>query len=121
MFMNNYKKYLIVMIFIGISFYCSAQNSNITENRGDQKVNEFIPITTDAYTDSLFLQNLKKSEVEISRLNNPPIVGKAKVLDVQERIKNYEVARNKHSINSKEYRDVQAKIDRLKFEYDIKE
>lgn len=112
-------KILLLCCLVFLRFSSVAQTGSKQTIRDNQSV--FEPITTNAYTDSLFFQNLKKSEKERDRLNNPPTVEEIKTIDVRQRIKSYEMARDKYLVNSQEYRDVQSKIDRLKFEFDIKE
>lgn len=114
---SNYKFITLNFCLLIISFSSCAQSP--AKNTIQVESNVFVPITTDDYTDSLYLQNLKKSENEVYRLNNPPKVEESRVIDIQERIKNYEIARDKYHVNSQEYRDIQSKIDRLKFENEI--
>ena len=114
----NFRVFLISCCLICLSTNSFAQgaSSNQRENQ-----DEFIPITTDAYTDSLYFQNLEKSRAEETRLNNPPIIEVLSPIGIEERIHNYEVIRDGYSKNSKEYLDVQHKIDRLINELNTKE
>jgi hypothetical protein len=106
----DYRLYLIscCLVFFNLGAFAQSTTSNVKE-----KQEVFIPIATDAYTDSLYFQNLEKSKAETLRLNNPPIIKVSSPLGLKERIKNYEISRDKYFKNSKEYLDIQAKIDRL--------
>lgn len=109
-----FKTILLICLVI-LSLSKSHAQSNV-QNENIDNQNVFTPITTDAYTDSLYFKNLEKSKAEINRLNNPPTIQVTSPLPLNERIKNYEAIRDNYPKNSTEYNDIQFKINKLKKE-----
>ncbi len=72
----------------------------------------FVPIPASGYTDENYHINKEKSALQEERMNAIPVPAPTPV-DVQTRISNYSIERDKYPINSVEYNQIQGKINVL--------
>jgi len=114
---------LPLLVFLLISHISFSQseivgNKKKTSNQTSVEKSEFIPITTDKYTDPNYSKNLKKSNSEIERLIHPPIIIEPEALSYKQQLKVYKTARDKYTEGSVEYNQIQSKINNLIFNHD---